>query len=110
LDRLPDEILIEILSQPILSLNTLQVIQSVSNRMHSLCNYVLRHKRLPAIYLDVSMDQEGKSRVTSVFQLHQLSSDNANLHFKPLRPHVSKRYYTDKAAPVIRLVRMTDTY
>ncbi|KAI8386978.1 hypothetical protein BD560DRAFT_420173 [Blakeslea trispora] len=110
LDCLPDEILVLILSQSILPISTLQAMQSISDRLHVLCNYVLTYKRFPAIHLDVSIDQEGKSRVTTVFRFKQFCSDKANIQFVSSQPHKPRRYYTGKAAPVIRMVRMTDTY
>ncbi|KAG2205913.1 hypothetical protein INT46_002533 [Mucor plumbeus] len=108
LDIFPDEIIILILTQQILDLRSLKVLMSVSSRMRQLCNHVLKYNRLPAMQLSLTVDQEGKSKVTSKFEFSHFCPLSLNTLFTSNQP-TARRYYTDKAYPVIRSMAIEDT-
>jgi hypothetical protein len=108
-DRIPDEILVHILAQPILNLSTLSAVMHVSQRLYQLVMRVLVHYRLPAIEMALSIDQEGKSKVTNRFEFSHFCNMTLHAVFVNVQP-IPKRYYTNKAYPVVRLMSMEDYY
>ena len=109
LDKIPDEIIIAILSQSILNLNAFGQLIRVSKRIQNLALYVLQQYRLPAIRIKLSIDQEGKNRIISQFHIGKINESNLCITFgsKGKRP---RRYYSNRALPMIRSISMTDMY
>ncbi|KAI8080153.1 uncharacterized protein B0P05DRAFT_571296 [Gilbertella persicaria] len=109
-DRLPDELMILILSQPVIALETLRNMQSISKRINQLVLHVLNYYRLPAIQIGISIDQEGKNRITTQFVFSQFCPITRTIRFILTQPQKARRYYTNKAIPVIRFLNTKDTY
>lgn len=107
-DRLPDEMIIQILSQAILDLETLGRVIEVSSRMYQLGVHVLNHYRLPSIQISLMIDQEGRNKMTSQFKATRLDP-NLSVFFSCLEKR-PRRYYASKASPVIRTLSMMDHY
>lgn len=107
LDIFPDEIIILILTQHVIDLRSLKVLMSVSSRMRRLCIHVLKCNRLPAMQISLTVDQEGKSKVTSRFEFSHFCPLSLNTLFTSNKP-TARRYYTDKAYPVIRSMAIED--
>lgn len=108
-DRLPDEILIHILSQSIIDLYTLTQVLDVSQRMCQLSLFVLTQYRLPALKMAISLDQEGRNRITSKFCFDQLDCANLSIAMKCIAK-TPRRYYSNKASPIIRSITAKDNY
>jgi hypothetical protein len=108
-DRIPDEILVHILAQPIIDLPTLGIVMNLSERFRQLVMRVLCYYRLPAIEMALSIDQEGKSRITNRFEFSHFCNMTCNAVFVNAQP-IPKRYYTNKACPVVRLIAKEDYY
>ncbi|KAI7893558.1 uncharacterized protein EV154DRAFT_393748, partial [Mucor mucedo] len=108
-ERLPDEIVIQILSQSIIDLETLGRVVGVSSRMYQLGVHVLNHYRLPSIQISLMIDQEGRNKMVSQFEVTRLDPINLSVYLTctDKRP---RRYYASKASPVIRTLSMTDHY
>lgn len=108
-DRLPDEMIIQILVQPILDLDTIGQVIGVSSRMYQLGVYVLNQYRLPSIQLSLMIDQEGKNKMTSQFKVEHLDPIHLSVYFTctDKRP---RRYYSSKASPFIRTMSIIDHY
>jgi hypothetical protein len=109
LDILPDEILIHIISQSLLDLNDLGHVLEVSQRMCQLGLHVFIQYRLPSLKFAVSIDQEGRNRITSKFQFNQLDEVSLSISLICLGK-TPRRYYSNKASPIIRSILITDTY
>lgn len=108
-DRLPDEMLIQILVQPILDLETIGQVIGVSLRMYQLGVYVLNQYRLPSLQLSLMIDQEGRNKMTSQFKVARLDPNSLSVYFACLDTK-PRRYYTSKASPFIRTMSITDHY
>lgn len=108
-NSIPDEILVHILAQPMIDLLTLGSVMNISERFFQLAMRVLSHYRLPAIEMALSIDQEGKSRVTNRFEYSHFCNMTLNAVFVNPQP-TPKRYYTNKAYPSVRLISMEDYY
>ncbi|KAI9349345.1 hypothetical protein BD770DRAFT_394895 [Pilaira anomala] len=108
-DQLPNEIIIHILSQPVIDLSTLGNILELSPRMKHLALHVLNQYRLPSLQVSLQIDQEGKNRVTSRFQLDRFDSATLNVSMSCTNKR-SRRYYNSRASPLIRTITIKDTY
>lgn len=108
-DQLPNEIIIHILSQPVIDLPTLGNILELSPRMKNLALHVLNQYRLPSLQIALQIDQEGKNRVTSRFQLDRFDSETLNVSMSCTNKR-SRRYYSNRASPLIRTISIKDTY
>lgn len=108
-DRLPDEMIIQILLQPILDLETLGKVIGVSSRMYHLGVHVLNQYRLPSIQLSLMIDQEGRNKMTSQFRVERLDPVRLSVYFTCINKK-SRRYYSSKASPFIRTMAITDHY
>lgn len=109
LTHLPDEIIIRIISQPVLELNTLGKLMHVSRRIRLLALYVFGQYRLPSVQISLTIDQEGKNRIVSTFGVDNIDPTNLSITFNNTgkRP---RRYYSNRASPIIRNMIMTDNY
>ncbi len=109
LSTLPDEIIICILSQSIIDLNTLGQLVNVSRRVRHLALHIFNQYRLPYLQLSITIDQEGKNRIISKFQIDNIDPTNLSITFNNTtdRP---RRYYSNRALPMIRSILMTDKY
>lgn len=109
LTNLPDEIIIHIISQPVLELNTLGRLVHVSKRIRHLALHVFSQYRLPSLQISLTIDQEGKNRIVSTFQVDNVDPTNLSVTFNNTgkRP---RRYYSNRALPIIRNMIMTDNY
>lgn len=109
LTRLPDEIIIRIISQPVLELSTLGKLMHVSKRIRLLALYVLKQYRLPLLQISLTIDQEGKNRIIGTFGVDNIDPTNLSVTFNNTgkRP---RRYYSNRASPIVRNMIMTDNY
>ncbi|CEP12184.1 hypothetical protein [Parasitella parasitica] len=108
LDILPDEIIILILSECVIDLKTLTSLMSVSSRLRCLSIHVLAHYRLPATSLLITIDQEGKSKVTTQFEFSHFCPESFNTLYTSNHP-TARRYYIEKAYPVVRSMSIKGT-
>ncbi|KAL9556794.1 hypothetical protein MBANPS3_001692 [Mucor bainieri] len=107
IDTFPDEIIIQILSQPALDLRTLGTLMTVSDKLHRLVIHVLAVYRLPGLQLALTVEQEGKSRITTNYTLARFDSTSLTICMVAHDPK-PRRYYTSKACPVVRSMALLD--
>ncbi|ORE07615.1 hypothetical protein BCV72DRAFT_335059 [Rhizopus microsporus var. microsporus] len=106
---LPDEVIVIILSDPVLDLETLYNMMKISQRIFHLVHHVFVKYRLPALDVVVCIDQEGRNRSTTQFGIQDFNLDKHCITFTPCTP-TSRRYYADKQAPAMRFTMITDGY
>ncbi|KAL0084787.1 hypothetical protein J3Q64DRAFT_1744068 [Phycomyces blakesleeanus] len=109
LDYLPDELIINVLLQTSIDLETLYSVAGVSQRLYLLAMCVLRLYKLPHVQLQSVIDQEGHGKSTTFFKFKSLDEDSQMATFV-MAKIAPKRYYRDKSRepPVLRRVSMTD--
>ncbi|GAN10362.1 hypothetical protein MAM1_0346d09901 [Mucor ambiguus] len=100
-DALPDEIITQILSQPTMDLRTLETLMAVSAKLHRLVIHVLGMYRLPSLQLALTVEQEGKSRITASYKFSYFDSASLTVFMTADDPK-ARRYYRSKACPVVR--------
>ncbi|KAI9031711.1 hypothetical protein CLU79DRAFT_729735 [Phycomyces nitens] len=110
LDQLPDELIIHVLLQPSIDLETLYSVARVSQRLYMLAMCVLRLYKLPHVQLQSVVDQEGHGKSTTFFEFKSLDHDTLMATFV-VQKVAPKRYYRDKSRepPVLRHISMTDS-
>lgn len=109
LDAFPDEIIIQILSQSKIDLKTLGILMFVSTKIRRLSIHVLMLYRLPAVKLALTIEQEGKSRMTTRFEFCHFCPRSLNTLFTADLSN-ARRYYTNKACPVVRSMSIEDDF
>ncbi|KAF1802108.1 hypothetical protein FB192DRAFT_1248067, partial [Mucor lusitanicus] len=97
----PDEIIIQVLSQRTMDLRTLATVMAVSARLRRLVIHVLAMYRLPDLQLALTVEQEGKSRITTSYEFGRFNSTSLTVVMVAHQPK-ARRYYTSKASPVVR--------
>jgi hypothetical protein len=100
-NTIPDEILLNILSQPVLDLKSLASITAVSKRFHSLGLHVIIFNYLRTMQLSTLIDQEGHGQFTTTYDYDAFDEKMMGVTFKSILP-ISKRYYSSNEAPTLR--------
>ncbi|KAI8878535.1 hypothetical protein K501DRAFT_195622 [Backusella circina FSU 941] len=100
-DLLPDEILLNILLQPVLDLKSLATITAVSKRFYHLGLHVIICNYLKTIQLSTLIDQEGHGQFTTSYTFDAFDEKMMSATFKSIYPK-SKRYYSSKESPTLR--------
>ncbi|KAL0136082.1 hypothetical protein V8B55DRAFT_1568459 [Mucor lusitanicus] len=108
LEAVPDEIVTLILSQPSIGIKALRTCMSVSSKLRRISLYILEYHRLPATQLSLTIDQEGKSKMTTRFEFSHFCPVSLTTLYTSYQP-MARRYYTDKAYPVVRSMSIEDT-
>ncbi|KAI8979354.1 hypothetical protein BDF20DRAFT_869095 [Mycotypha africana] len=108
-DRLPDELIIQILCQPVIDFPTLRRMRCLSERMYRLCDHALQHALLPSTVLSVTIEQEGKSRISPLFNFMQFCQVTGHALFMSCQT-LPRRYYADRANPVVRSLTIHNNY
>lgn len=106
-NNLPNEVIILILSQPILSIRTLYDMMKISKRIFDLCLHVLVHYRFPLYIIEASIDQEGHNRSVTSFSFLGVEAETMCIQFETKYPY-PRRYYTNKEVPMIRRMMIRD--
>ncbi|KAK4510894.1 uncharacterized protein ATC70_004198 [Mucor velutinosus] len=101
LEALPEEIITLILSQSSIDIKALRTCMSVSSKLRRISLYILEYYRLPATQLSLTIDQEGKSKMTTRFGFSHFCPVSLTTLYTSYQP-MARRYYTDKAYPVVR--------
>ncbi|GAA5815599.1 hypothetical protein MFLAVUS_009111 [Mucor flavus] len=109
LEKLPDEILIHIFSQSALDFDTLGSVMELSPRMKYLGIHVLRHYRLGCLQMSLQIDQEGKNRISSKFQVERFDPATFSVSMTCINK-TPRRYYSNRASPLIRSMNIADSY
>ncbi|KAF1798263.1 hypothetical protein FB192DRAFT_1263129, partial [Mucor lusitanicus] len=107
LEAVPDEIVTLILSQPSIGIKALRTCMSVSSKLRRISLYILEYHRLPATQLSLTIDQEGKSKMTTRFEFSHFCPVSLTTLYTSYQP-MARRYYTDKAYPVVRSMSIED--
>lgn len=107
LNTFPDEIIALILSQSSMDIKSLRTCLSVSSKLRRISLYILEYHRLPATQLFLTIDQEGKSKMTTRFEFSHFCPVSLNTLYTSNQP-IARRYYTDKAYPVVRSMAIED--
>ncbi|KAL0143387.1 hypothetical protein V8B55DRAFT_1560760 [Mucor lusitanicus] len=108
IDTFPDEIIIQVLSQRTMDLRTLATVMAVSARLRRLVIHVLAMYRLPDLQLALTVEQEGKSRITTSYEFGRFNSTSLTVVMVAHQPK-ARRYYTSKASPVVRSMALLPT-
>ncbi|KAI8093833.1 uncharacterized protein BX664DRAFT_330691 [Halteromyces radiatus] len=98
LDRLPYDILIRILQLPEIDVQTVVIFAQALPYYKDLAMYVLHHHQLPRLYLQTTMDQEGKKQYLTLFHYHSLDVASLCVTFKVSSASTSKRYISNTAS------------
>ncbi|CAO3630744.1 unnamed protein product [Mucor fragilis] len=107
LEGVPDEIITLILSQSSIGINSLRTCMLVSSKLRRISLYILEYHRLPATQLFLTIDQEGKSKITTRFEFSHFCPVSLTTLYTSYQP-IARRYYTDKAYPVVRSMAIGD--
>ncbi|KAL7309766.1 hypothetical protein PS15m_010609 [Mucor circinelloides] len=107
INTFPDEIIIQILAQPAIDLRTLGAIMTVSSKLRRLVLHVLMVYRLPTLLLALTVEQEGKSRITTNYRFSYFCPTSLTILLTADKPK-TRRYYTSKACPVVRSMAIKD--
>ncbi|KAI9260791.1 hypothetical protein BY458DRAFT_516299 [Sporodiniella umbellata] len=106
-NNLSNEIIILILSQPVLTVHTLCNVMKISKRMFDLCLQVLVRYKLPLYTIEAYIDQEGHSRSMTDFSFQGIEPETMCILFEAKCPY-TRRYYTNKEVPMIRRMMVRD--
>ncbi|KAK4513746.1 POLIIIAc domain-containing protein [Mucor velutinosus] len=101
IDTFPDEIIIQILLQPTMDLRTLIILMTVSSKLRRLAIHALTVYRLPRLQLLLTVEQEGKSRITTSYKFSLFHTTSLTVLLTAHHPK-PRRYYTSKACPAVR--------
>ncbi|KAI8972938.1 hypothetical protein BDB01DRAFT_808647 [Pilobolus umbonatus] len=107
LDRLPDEIILNIITLFVDDFRTLYALMNVSARMAYLTANMLKHNMFRRLSITITVDQEGRSRASTQFLFNSYDEITNSIVFNALNP-AKRRYYSYKESPTIRCV--TSTY
>ncbi|KAL9552686.1 hypothetical protein MBANPS3_003644 [Mucor bainieri] len=108
LEAVPDEIIALILLQPSIDIRSIRTCMAVSSKLRQISLYILEYHRLPATQLSLTIDQEGKSKMTTRFEFSHFCPMSLATLYTSYQP-LARRYYTDKAYPVVRSMAIEDT-
>lgn len=80
---------------------------TVSSKLRRLVLHVLMVYRLPTLLLALTVEQEGKSRITTNYRFSYFCPTSLTILLTADKPK-TRRYYTSKACPVVRSMAIKD--
>lgn len=109
IERLPDELLLDILLQPVIDLKTLCAMTRTTPRLRFLVMGILRTYKLPHISLATATEQEGRCKVTVQYVFDSLDERTLCVRFLPLKSTPKRyRHDTTAAVPILRHILLSD--
>ncbi|ORY91946.1 hypothetical protein BCR43DRAFT_497534 [Syncephalastrum racemosum] len=109
IERLPDELLLHILLQPVIDLKTLCAMTRTTPRLRFLVMGILRTYKLPHISFATATEQEGRCKATVQYVFDSLDERTLCARFVPLKSAPKRyRHDTTAAVPILRHMLLSD--